>query len=443
MSAAVLKAERFLTDCRSFLSLASKSKTTDKAQLFAARASLLSQLEKRILTTPSGLASMGFRAGMTLEEKRLALDVPHVPSRMNDVDLDLANWCKRAGEMRQQQEWKFRIGAHAELLHHLGWYPFFVTLTLDPAKLAPWGYDGAAFWKHGKEWQKFRRDLVETVARTMGVPVSHARSDPNRFMQYCGVLEHGKSRNHHHMHCLIWMREIPASWKMDPNRNNPRRNYLECLPFKRLWKYGANTKFCYFRYKNDVWRMRHDFKNPVKPNGQPMTFLDVQRAGVYLAKYMSKEHKEWSHRMKCTRNLGLVTLIQMVRNLPDTILEQATRRITDLDNLLMYKSATSCPNSLLRRFAKRETFSREWKSNLPHPHWIEERPKPFMTMRKSCQDGQRPWLMPSPERFAWLQSVLPPEKIAFSERFFHHLVSGLADFFPRLDGKPVPQIIGH
>ena len=78
---------------------------------------------------------------------------------------------------------------------------------------------------------------------------------------------------------------------------------------RTFWKWSSPdlSPALYFRTIGDIWEKAYNFVLPLK-DGRPMKISIPRVAGHYITKYLSKEHKEWHHRMKATRNLGMKTL---------------------------------------------------------------------------------------------------------------------------------------
>ena len=239
---------------------------------------------------------------------------------------------------------------------------------------------------------------------TKKMPYTRPDSD---YIRYVASLEHGKSRHHHHIHMLLWCREIPSWWKADPNmgRRPHLCNNTQCWPLKSFWKYGG-CKPDYFRTKNDIW-YEHGFVMPTKVKKVAPT----GKAGYYLTKYMTKDHKEWKHRMKATRGFGLENLRNLLHRLPPTTVEALTWRAKHHKSLHFLSTTHSVPLGLLRSEAKRmHSFNTFLSARQDTKDSLKIRPKPFNDMLQSVKAGARPDRMDSREFYDWLCQHLAEEK---------------------------------
>lgn len=233
---------------RNFLKSYSRSPLYTEAQYQTLKHSFSLRLEERNLKAPPPYYDrIGFKYDMTKQQVRdlLQIETPNPIKPKPEVER-LQRMLTSGADKRRQTEWAFRLGQHIELLDTLGWYPFFCTLTLDPGTLAAWDYDGQKFWQNSDEWKRFKRRCAITVGREFGLTDRASRSQESTLVQSFCVIEHGKNRDHHHAHCLIWLKAIPSEWKRDPNANNPRKNYHNCRPMCSLWPWGVATTCHYF-----------------------------------------------------------------------------------------------------------------------------------------------------------------------------------------------------
>ena len=114
---------------------------------------------------------------------------------------------------RRKVEWDLRIAQEAIYREQLGWYGLHVTLTV-PKHL------GKAFW-HGEDvylpgyskrpWYDFVRKMTRISNRQSG----RGRDDGK--ISYVANMEHGKDGDHHHIHALMWLENVPLDWTIDPN----------------------------------------------------------------------------------------------------------------------------------------------------------------------------------------------------------------------------------
>ena len=273
-------------------------------------------------------------------------------------------------------------------------------------------------WKEGREFRKYIRRIVNVVCKELGHPPAH--KPPYRpesdYVTYAGVIEHGKSRSHHHGHFIIWIRCIPPSWRVCPNesiRVARNRTKNECLPMRALWPWAAPARkpHLYFRYQGDIWEKQYNFVLPLKEDGQPMKISRPRVAGHYITKYLSKEHKEWHHRMKATRNLGMTRLKEVIRGLSTRSLEALTWRAKDSNTNHLMMKIHSVPLGLLRSEAKREMFLHLFRENqLELENVLKSNYGIFTRMLRSVRDGTRADRMHSLDFYDWVSQFLSVPK---------------------------------
>ncbi len=363
------------------------------------------------------------------------LDVPpYMPDMDNyEVDKRFEQFCKHSAYKTRQTNWGWRVGQAAVELQSEGWHPFFVTLTVDPKITDP-----EQLWKEGTEFRKWLRKINKVVTKELGVIPAHkskGKTKASDYVKHMAVIEHGKSRSHHHMHALIWMRAIPDSWKQCPNsgiHNPSARTRDRCLPFETLWKHSLPglSPVKYWRTVGDIWQMQYNFTLPLK-KGQPQKIGEPRIAGFYITKYLSKDHKEWKHKVKATRNLGMETLKKTMDILPPQVIEQLTWRPLDSSQNLSVKEIHSVPLGLIRSVAKPINYYHKWVSNnLDYKTVMNRNYEVYKGMSDSVRLGARPDRMDSNQYFDWLAQFQPEQKGYSREKLLdaHEL---LAVVFPK------------
>ena len=207
--------------------------------------------------------------------------------------------------------WNFRSRMECDEKLEKGWYPFFVTLTCNPKKKDP-----EYLLKHTNEFYKWKKNLYRMVLRADGYTNADIRDNVDlpkmhECLSCMRVVEHGTDNNHH-LHVLLYLKNVPTKWKQCPNKareNFP--NYKECFGMKKYWKWGFTTARHMFVQSNeaiDPWRGKHDFILPVEKNGKRVKKYTPKGIGNYLTKYMTKEAKKWRHRIHATKDYGLCLL---------------------------------------------------------------------------------------------------------------------------------------
>lgn len=421
------KWQKFFASRRSDIDLIEKSTKYGEAAIDQLRSELSDILESRNLNYPHQLKRMGLEESLSYKQRRITLGLRTTDPNPTQREIDFQHYMKKLAAQGRKGEWQWRIANHAEEYQAKGWYPFFVTLTVDPNN-----HDPEQLWKEGRAFRKYIRKLVNTVCSELGHPMAHKSNTPeSEYVTYVGVLEHGKSRLHHHGHFLIWMREIPDSWKHCPNKGikNPMaRNKRECMPLRKYWPYSLPglSPALYFRSTGDVWS-KHGFAVPLN-KGKPVNIGTPRQSGLYVTKYLGKDHREWKHRVKATRNLGTTRLRHKLSTMTDKEVEALTWRppTSSLNHLV--KMTHTVPQGLLRRTAKTEHFYRLYASNLLDLKTLTmPKSESYTRMLKSVRSGARPDRMGLKELFDWVTGHLPEIKEFSNTRFVesHKLLSDL------------------
>ena len=391
------------------------------------REQFLSQLETgNIIDIPPALAELGIDSyAMSLPARRGVLGLPQ---RQAGKDSRLSMYLRDVASQARRSMWCYRVGQENEACRE--WYGFFVTLTVDPARA-----DAREIMESGDEWRRYRVRVAEVARRACGEAQQHRGGPPREaYFRYVAVVEHGKSRTHHHLHALLWLRDIPHEWKRDPNASRVRKNATDVPGLKALWPWGSVTKASPFRFVGDVWTLRHQWVIPVV-KGRPLQLAPAAAAGGYLMKYLGKETKEWNHRVKASRGLGLRSLRALLRRQSRKWLMAAATRPWDPTSQRLRESS-SVNVGVLRREARLMLWSRIWDSPSRHRRihrWMTRtRFDVFSRMRASVADGERPWAMDSLQQSDWLTAcAYHPAQSVSSDRL-EEVWSVLAEGYPRL-----------
>ena len=425
------KSAAYWAQMRTNLKLAHRSEYVSEATIDAIRSELSDILDSGILSYPQTLEEVGISPGMKLEEKKVQLGIDPKKYVHSEDEKKFLKAMENMAEVSRKSNWSWRIGEEAEEKQRNKWHPFFVTLTVDPQKcdgverilrsgrkLQPYE-SPEELWKKGREFRRYIRDLATMVAREVGDNPPH--KPPYKpeydYVTYAGVIEHGKSREHHHGHFIIWLRAIPSGWKLCPNRgirDKSKRTKNECLPLRTYWPWSLPglSPALYFRSVSDVWSTEYRFALPLdERTGEPMRVSTPRVAGNYITKYLSKEHKQWHHRMKATRNLGKKKLRQILRETDSSVVKALTwRALSSKLNLLLMQIHT-VPLGLLRSEAKQQDYLNQFKhKNLDLTELLTSNYDVFTRMLTSVQNGARPDRMDSLEFYDWLAGLLHGQK---------------------------------
>jgi hypothetical protein len=385
----------------------------------------------------------GWYASVDEQRERLGLDPKVSNVETNELLRKLVDWLKEGAQRTRKDEWEFRIGAEAQELDRQGWYPFFLTLTVDPAWAAARGLTTQDVIQSGDEWRRFRQRLAEVVRKTLGLAQVQKGGPPvSEYFRYACVTEHGK-RNHHHLHAIVWCRDVPPRWKVDPNIRRRIKNARECLPLKALWPCAKVTTMMYWRCQNDLWTRKHGF---IVPEGTKK-LRSPFKSGTYLCKYLGKESKQWFHRMKATRGLGFRILDKMFLEMP---LQQLMNLLqpTPMNMRQQWSNITEVPLPLMRKRASYWAFSKAWRLGSESrfqiwDHVTDDSRQLFSEMQRSVLDGQRPWRMPTWQVFGWLQSLLPHEPCESSRLAYQDALKSLKRHYPADKSKAATTMRGN
>lgn len=439
------KAEKYWASMRTSLKLLAIGDKSSENAVDKCRAELEAILDSGILIYPQTLQEYGIAPDTKLSERKTILGVSERSlDATYEQKLFLKDLEQKAITIRKHN-WSWRIGQEAEEKQALGWHPFFVTLTVDPKQADP-----KEIWTETREFRKYIRRLADIVCAELGHPP--CRKKPYRpesdYVTYAGVIEHGKSREHHHGHFVIWMRAVPKTWRTDPNlgiANPADRTRNECKAMSTVWPWSGYdpdtgeylSPALYFRSIGDVWETRYNFVLPLK-DGKPMKVSTPRVAGAYITKYLSKELKEWHHRMKATRSLGMMTLTSYIAGLDIQTATALSWRAKDANLNLSLTKIHSCPLGLVRQLAKRQVFYLKYKSKaLSLRELLTANSKLFSMMLSSVKAGARPDRMDSFQFFDWLGQFLP-EQTGYCEITQESAHAGLAWYFP-----PKPMAVKH
>lgn len=437
-----LKTMRLSAEYRTNLALMEKSPLCRSALVKKAREQSALYLARTNFIYPPVFRELGLYEGMPLPMRKAALHVKESSYEETEGTRDFQDMLAVAGKKQIKQNWIWRIGQECLEKSHEGWYGFFITLTVDPKKIS----DSQAMWEKGVEFRKYLRKLARCAAKACGMPNAIKEGASVRdFVHHVGVIEHGKSRHHHHMHLLLWMRDIPASWKVCPNRGIREPQYRVndwCRPMATFWPHSTagigRPKF--FRHEGDMWS-KHQFVLPYDRNKKRIVRIHApEKAGLYIAKYMDKDDKVWLHRIKATRNLGLSRIKKVLGRMHWRKVEALTWRPRTYSLSTLATTIHSCPSGLLRLIAKQETFVRKWENNsLDWEMLLQRNCEPFSGMLQSVRDGDNPRRMRSSQFYEWVTKHLPVPQ-GYCEHRYKKAITSLGVDFKPVNFKPVNHI---
>ena len=437
-----LKAMRLSAEFRTCLDLMRKSKRVSGHQLLEAEKECALYLARTNLIYPPSLKQLGLYENQPLPARKEVLGVHGSGLEETEETLEFQKMLAQAGRSQIKSNWIWRIGQECLDKSLEGWYGFFVTLTVDPARVA----DSQAMWQEGREFRKYIKRLARVASKACGMPRAiHDGASCSDFVHHVGVIEHGKSRHHHHMHLLVWMRDIPDHWKVCPNRGilNPEHRTLDwCKPMSTYWPNAlpgiGRAKF--FRHEGDMWS-RLGFVLPYDPKKKRVVRIHApEKAGLYIAKYMDKEDKVWTHRIKATRNLGMNRLKKVLARLHWRKVEALTWRPRTYRMSTIASTIHTVPPALLRLVSKQESFCRRWaRKTLDFQKLLRENCDSFSGMLTSVRNGDRPRKMRSKAFYEWVSQHLPVPD-GYCEKRYQRACVSLGVEFPPCKSQPVQHV---
>ena len=470
MKQSTLQVEQFWAEMRSTAYLFSKSTIPTGYQATRLVEELGDILGKRITTYPPVLRELGIGENTSYRHKKLllGLDMDVDRQEISDNERKFMTHMINKAAQAQKANWTWRITQEAQDKQEKGWYPFFVTLTVDPKmcrgqthtiKGREVSYDNPEqLWKEGREFRLYIRELAKIVCRLMEHPYPHKEAKnfkgsgidytyrpESDYVTYAGVLEHGKTNEHHHMHLMVWMREIPSAWKQCPNagRLPSHRTERENRHMRYLWPWAIASQkpALYYRTKGDIWSRLGHVTPLDKKTGQSIKINSVEAVGNYVTKYMQKGTKVWHHRMKCTRRLGLQKLQTLINSLSKNQLTPLTWKPQHSSHLHSVSLIHSVPQGLIRSLARHRLFSIQWtEKQLELENLMKTNYDHYSQMLKSVRDGARPDRMHSAEFYDWVQQFLPAEK-EYSRQKLEHSHRLLEEQFPRPKIRVQPVLL--
>lgn len=325
-----------------------------------------------------------------------------------------------AQRQSRARDWRYRVTVESEEMARLGWFPLFVTLTVDQKRYVP-----SEVMESGA-WNDFKQRLFEKVRIAGGAP---RKTPVAQYARYFAVIENGHSGWHHHLHAVIWVRFLPSDIA-DPTIGGLKKRYVDIRPFSSLWEFGFAEVKAIWQTGACPWR-KIGWVTPT-PKGRPQKVSAPGATGAYICKYLDKQKdgENWHYRTRTTRNLGMQEIQRTLNSLTvgQLILTQFK---PGYDQVLSHSISHRMPMALLRQHSRRELILRSRTSlrlrSLLATHSIRQVQMPFLLMQSSVQDGAKPWLMVSRQRYEWLLSCVDPKQTGHCEK--HEVLSNVLSYF--------------
>lgn len=240
---------------------------------------------------------------------------------------------------------------------HPDWYIIFDTLTLGGrARHEP------EEWLCGDGWATYKRRWQGEVRKAVfGGNTREAQQAPtDSYCFYFAVLENFGQR-HPHAHCIWICKDIPETWKRDPNAGRPIANRREINPAKLVWEGGWSTPIAVRLMHGDIWT-RNGWKWPLDKQGRPVRQGGPESVAGYVGKYMTKDRRHGKWRTRMTRGMGKARLKDWVRRIPTRLLRPMSSGLHLADRIDPLMRPSLPPLSLLAQMSRAERLSRLWAS---------------------------------------------------------------------------------
>lgn len=375
-------------------------------------------LDVQIIT--HSLTKIGLGPDKTLEEKKQLLKLTKTLEEKEDskvleplLDKRLGAYLKNGAKQSRSLEWKFRVQrAMHEAVIINKWYPLFGTYTVDPKRLPAGCLTRNDLWTKTPAWDRFIQMFKSHIAASLGYGRKPSKWPKTKtFFQYFAIIEHGKSLEHPHIHVIFLCKNIPQLWKVDPNNNDPINSQFNIPAASAIWNHGIQKVTQAIFIEGSPFIDELKWKIPRKYNEEADTYTaikvgDASAVAGYIAKYMTKGGKQWSHRVKATKNLGLTMVrktLAEVKCIP--ILKALAERPNEYQTAFKLQRQTSCPIHLLRRMSKQE-LERRWHTSATelgeqslYKRWTKEPSTFYIKLIRLVSNGLRLWKMTHEQRY--------------------------------------------
>ena len=262
--------------------------------------------------------------------------------------------CAESARRDRVASWRYRVAMEAADKLARGWYCVFDTRTLDSDEVDDWRDHFESSGSRFGSWRSYLRRVTRVVgAASLGCSERECDSmDSSDWVSRMSCVEWDGVRPH--MHDLWFFRDIPASWKRDPNWGSEYPVHREVLGMRDLWPYGLTMPIAVRTSVDDAWG-RLGWRWPIDADGDPVVASVPDVLGSYLAKYLSKSGGEKCLRMRASRQFGLLGLRRRLARLSPANLrrlesEPWPERVTLSNGLTL-------PTQLLKRELRHLRFS--------------------------------------------------------------------------------------
>lgn len=332
-------------------------------------------------------------------DKKRRLEIPERAITIGSNEVKTMEYMKNGSRLSRARNWQWRLKEEINEAVENKWYPLFGTYTVDPKRLPGGCLTRDDLWKKTPAWDRFVKRFKTAVADECGYgrkPAKWPRG--HTFFKYLAVIEHGKSGEHPHVHVVWLCKRIPRAWRIDPNKNSMVRTKQDIPAASALWEHGIQ-RCTMGLFIVDSWFAKNWLVPIASSNGKPRKIGDANSVAGYIAKYMTKGGtRQWNHRVKATRNLGLANLkekLQCVASL--RLLLAMSSRPEDYGVSMMIQESTSIPLGLLRGKSKLELMRRlnsmktRRAKEFLRKTWTKPHPAFYMNMMLAARAGVKVW----------------------------------------------------
>ena len=145
--------------------------------------------------------------------------------------------------------------------------------------------------------------------------------------------------------------------------------------------------------------------------GQPLKLAGPERVGMYLAKYMHKEKKQWTHRIKATHSIGLDRIKKLISEMAYEHLKGIIQWPRTYSDHFRQQTMTSVPASILKTISRKCVSLMELTFKTP-TELLSPHKSIWSNMLLSVESGAEPWKMTSEQCWEWLTELRPLVSLA-------------------------------
>mgnify|MGYP000040702561 CR=1 FL=1 len=405
-------------------------------------------LDIKIIPYPKKMVEYGLLPDTPLDDRKQVLNIQaNSEYEMQPEEVSLQQVFDQNLMSSRQASFAVRTLLETLWFRDRGYHPFFVTFTLDPSKVYDWaeaknlrsddtdeayGEVLKLYWQDPANFRRIRYEFASIAREALGL--SKKQAEKLDLYRYCAVIEHGRTANHHHLHVLLAFKDVPADMKRDPNIGSLEYTN-ECRALKgRLSKaHPMGTLDARFvRYIGDPWS-KYGFRQETKiVDGvrQLVPLKGPQAIAIYMAKYLSKDDREFRHRVKCPQGFGKRLILDHIENWHPNMLLRLTVRPLSADLNIRLSQIHCIPLPFLREIANKELFRRIFEYGGDASHYLREMPSFYVDLVNSLKKRKVDPRRLSSSKFYELASAHLDQPHSYTEKELAYAHGKLADAFP-------------